>query len=174
MAIRPTVAATAHVCIRGHDTARNDGDNWSARNKIDMVNKNTCPDTSCPLRSLGTVLQGDSGRMSGAANKCGCVRGERRRRARQYSSGMVKEAPVGSETVHSPPERRTNRSKSAGPKNQLVNASQAIEASVHWKTRRRVWVCRGLVSQRKRKVKEVHPQARLMNQRLSRLDLLAK
>lgn len=174
MATRPTVAITAHVCVRDHDTARNDGVTWSARNKIDIVNKNTCPDTSCPLRNLGIVLQGTSGRINGAANKLGCVRGDSRTLERQYSSGTVKEAPEGSATVHSPPESRMNRSVSAGPKNQLVKASQAREASVHWSTRVKVWVRRGLVSQTKRKAKDVQPQARLMNQTLRKLDLLAK
>ena len=84
IATRPAVAVTAHVCIRcGHTAVRNDGVNWSARNKIDIVNKNTCPDTSCPLRSLGTVLHGASGSTHGAPNNAGWVTGESRTLVKQ-------------------------------------------------------------------------------------------
>ena len=65
------MAATAHVCVFDHEAARKDGVSWSVRNKIDMVNKNTCPDMSCPLLSLGTVLHGNSGSTSGDANRLG-------------------------------------------------------------------------------------------------------
>src|SRR6188768_423299 len=56
IAMSEICAATAHICVCDHTfDARllNDGFSWSARNRMDMVNRKICPEISCPFLNRG-------------------------------------------------------------------------------------------------------------------------
>jgi len=156
------------------DPLRKDDLSWSAKNKVDIVRRKTCPDMSCPLLNRGVACQFASGNESGVRKRSGCVDGESRDLVRQYSCGTEITPPFGKASMHSPPERAITRSRTAGPKNQLVNTSQMPVSVSHWKIRSLVCTCDGLVKYRKKNAADVQPHAFLMKMMLRKLDLLAK
>ena len=142
-----------------------------------MVRRKMCPDTSCPLRSLGRADQEVVFVKSVVreAKSVGWVAGESEDLVWQYSMGTLITSPdIGTATIHSPPEATTTRSINGGPKNHPVKASQASVTTTYWSNRFRDLVLDGLVAYNNANAPEVHPHAFLMNTVLSGLDLFAK
>lgn len=168
-----------------------------------MVIKNMCPDTSWPLRNLGTPLvrcdktptvdaaaaPGSCASASEAFKKnWGCVSAVNVLFVKQNSVGTTKgEAlgPVPGGRTHWPPVRTTTRSRSAGPKNQPVKSSQSAVQSRYRVSIRALKLfrvrpapapgaARGLVNHEKRNTAEVQPHAFLIKWTLRKLDLEAK
>ena len=120
-----------------------------------------CPDTSCPLWSLGTPRH-SGGTTSELLKMDGCEDGDTEDLLKQYSTGTEIESPDGITITHSPPEARVTRSIRAGPKNHVVNVSQQAVSNNHCKNLEPVWTAEGLVAHRRRNAAEVQPHAFLI------------
>lgn len=165
---------TAQICgVDQRSIERYEDLIWSARKRIDIVRRNMCPETSCPLLNLGLACQSMSANASGT-NKSGCVEGEIVDFVKQYSEGTANAFPDGRGTIHSPPVYTMSLSINAGPKNQLAKTNHAPVAANHLYTLSFVLTLDGLVAQERTNAAVVHAQARFMKMTLRGLDFAAK
>ena len=85
----------------------NEGLSWSARKRMDIVRRKTCPDRSCPFLKRGLTLSVSltSGELNMDASKIvGCVSGVKVDFEKQNWRGTVRGSPDGRYAMHSPPE----------------------------------------------------------------------
>lgn len=95
-------------------------------------------------------------------NIWGWLVGERDALVRQSSVGTTMGSPEGKDRTHSPPEAMMTRSKTDGPKNQVVKRSQVTVSAAHFAHLRDVRMGSGLVSQENKKIEEAQAQVFLM------------
>lgn len=130
--IKAILLLIAQVCSEDQREIFNDGLNWSARNRVDSIRRNTWPEMWCPLHRRGVLAQPIS-ELSIAENlsekRCGCDWYEMAEWVKHNALGMVRVFQDGSTSIHSLPEVTIKRSRSPGPKNQLVKKSQIVVAA---------------------------------------------
>jgi len=154
-----------------------EGLSWSARNRMDIVRRKTCPDKSCPFLNLGRTLSffPTSEEVNTVPLKnIGCVSGVNVDLVKQNSCGTERLSPEGRYAIHSPPEKTVKRSRIGGPKNQLMKRIQMRVSERYLKSLSRVRTADGLERKVNPNTAVVHPQAYLMKYTLSGLDLEAK
>src|SRR5262245_39171691 len=97
MAIKIQFAVTATRCAAPHASrARYEDRSWSVRKRIDIVRRNMCPETSCPLRRRGTARKSETGKSEAMpANSDGCVAGDIVDLVKQNSVGTDIKSPSG-------------------------------------------------------------------------------
>ena len=100
--------------------------------------------------------------MKDWVNISGWLAGERDDLVRQSSVGTIMGSPEGRDRTHSPPEAMMTRSKTDGPKNQVVKRSQVAVSIAHFTHLRDVRMGSGLVNQEKKKSKDAQAQVFLM------------